>query len=173
MSSDIYQEIIDLLPKLRRFAYGLTRSKESAEDLVQEACARLLADLKEKESYFERWLFRTIRNIHIDQVRKNSVAERHQSHLVDHDTPYIDGSEVVETLITLDQAKSVLFELSEEHRTVLLLIGVEGFSYREAADILDLPVGTVTSRLARARNSVVQMVNGGSVNEGDLEVQRL
>lgn len=173
MTSDIYQNIIDLLPKLHRFAYGLSRSKESAEDLVQEACSRLLVDLKGKESYLERWLFRTIRNIHIDQIRSTSVAERHQRCLMDQQLSYVDGSARLETLLTLDHAKSALFNLSEEHRTVLLLVGVEGFSYREAAEILDLPIGTVTSRLARARSSVMKLIEGRPLDQAGGEVNRL
>lgn len=79
----------------------------------------------------------------------------------------------METLLTLDSAKSALFELPDEQRTVLMLVGVEGFSYREAADILDLPIGTVTSRLARARSRMVRMVKGDCVVEGEAEVQSI
>ncbi len=140
---------------------------------MQEASARLLADMKGKEAYIERWFYRTIRNLHIDQVRKNSVAARHQGRIAGCESSYLDGGKVVETLLTLDSAKSALFELPDEQRTVLMLVGVEGFSYREAADILDLPIGTVTSRLARARSRMVRMVKGDCVVEGEAEVQSI
>lgn len=167
MSQDNYQKIIELLPRLRRFAYGLTGSVEAAEDLVQEACVKVLHDYKDKSSYIERWLFRIIRNLHIDQIRNSAVADRYHDQLRNQEVRHFDGSGFLETLLTLDQVKSAIFELSEDQRTVLLLIGVEGFSYKETAEILDLPIGTVTSRLARARQRVMEIVTANSEGQDE------
>ena len=159
------------MPKMRRFAYGLTGSLEMAEDLVQEACERLLHQTKEKDSYIDRWLFRTIRNLHVDQIRKKAVTEKYHHHLAaDMDSSGLDGNAQLETLQTLDHVRSAITLLPEEQRTILLLIGIEGFSYRETAEMLGVPIGTVTSRLARARKRLLAAVShsetlGESVGE--------
>lgn len=159
MSEELYQKVVDLLPRLRRYATGLSGSVETADDLVQEACARLLGKPPADNSYLDRWLFRTIRNLHIDQVRGRLVAERHR-HRLDQPSQVVDGDGELEARLTLDQVGELLSELSEEQRSVLLLVGVEGFSYRQAADILELPLGTVTSRLARARSQLWRQIRG-------------
>ena len=160
MSREIFAEVVDLLPKLRRYATGLSGSVEAADDLVQEACARLLGKPGVEAGYLDRWMFRTIRNLHIDQVRGRLVADRHRHRLAEA-RQSVDGDAALEANLTLEKVRGLLFELPEEQRSVLLLVGVEGFSYREVADILDLPIGTVTSRLARARIQLWRQVKGG------------
>ena len=160
MSREIFAEVVDLLPKLRRYATGLSGSVEAADDLVQEACARLLGKPGVEAGYLDRWRFRTIRNLHIDQVRGRLVADRHRHRLAEA-RQSVDGDAALEANLTLEKVRGLLFELPEEQRSVLLLVGVEGFSYREVADILDLPIGTVTSRLARARTQLWRQVKGG------------
>ena len=152
--------MIRLLPKLRRFAYGLTGSLEAAEDLVQEACARLLHQPDDKDSYLDRWLFRTVRNLHVDQIRKKAVAEKYNDQMTaEVDDDRLDGNVHMETLQELDHVRSAITRLPEEQRTVIILIGIEGFSYRETAEILGVPIGTVTSRLARARRQLVSLIS--------------
>ena len=149
-----------MLPKMRRFAHGLTGSLEAAEDLVQEACARLLHQPDEKDSYLDRWLFRTIRNLHVDQIRKKAVTEKYSDHMAaEAGSDGLDGNAHMEVLQELDHVRSAITRLPEEQRTVIILIGIEGFSYRETAEILGVPVGTVTSRLARARRQLVSLVS--------------
>lgn len=148
------------MPKMRRFAYGLTGSLEAAEDLVQEACTRLLHQPEEKDSYLDRWLFRTIRNLHVDQIRKKAVAEKYNDHMTAEVLDDgLDGNAHMETLQELDHVGSAITRLPEEQRTVIILIGIEGFSYRETAEILGVPLGTVTSRLARARRQLVSLIS--------------
>lgn len=170
MSEEIYQIVVDLLPRLRRYATGLAGSVETADDLVQEACARLLGNPPHDISYLDRWLFRTIRNLHIDQVRGRKVAERHR-HRLDERAQVVDGDGVLEAQLTLDQVRKLVAELPEEQRSVLLLVAVEGYSYRQAADTLDLPLGTVTSRLARARDRLWQRIRGPGAVSGKHRVQ--
>ena len=171
MSAKGYQDLVRLLPKMRRFAYGLSGSLETAEDLVQEACMRLLHQKEEKNSYIDRWLFRTIRNLHVDQIRKRAVTEKYHHHLAaDIGDSGLDGNAQMETLQALDHVRSAINRLPEEQRTILLLIGVEGFSYRETAEMLEVPIGTVTSRLARARKRLLDVVShnqtpGDSIGE--------
>lgn len=77
----------------------------------------------------------------------------------------IDGAAQIENLITLAHIRELILQLPGEQREVLLLVGVEGYSYREAAEILDLPIGTVTSRLARARNRLLYSFSENSMPE--------
>ncbi|MES9967558.1 MAG: RNA polymerase sigma factor [Sedimenticola sp.] len=160
MDSHCHNTIAELLPRLRRFAYGLTGSSDSADDLVQEACERALRDAAKWSGadYLDRWLFRAIRNLHVDQVRHRQVVERHASSEQYISAGAVDGEQAFENLVTLGEVEKAISCLKEEQRVPLLLISVEGFSYKEAAEILDLPIGTVTSRLARARNQMLEIL---------------
>lgn len=158
MSESEYQAIVRLLPRMRRFAYGLSGSIERAEDLVQEAFARLLDSSGEKAAYLDRWLFRTIRNLHVDGIRSQVVAERHRHRLVPELETYRDSEQQFEVLMSLEQVRRLMDRLPVTQREVILLIGIEGFSYREVSEILGLPIGTVTSRLARARRQLLQWI---------------
>lgn len=157
MKPDIYHEVVQLLPRLRRYAIGLAGSVEMADDLVQEACARLLDSDKSQEPYLDRWMYRTIRNLHVDHVRGCIVADRYRHRLHDGRT-HTDGDAELEASLALEHVRGLVADLPEEQRSVLLLVGAEGFSYREAADILEVPIGTVTSRLARARRQILDRV---------------
>ena len=175
MNRKIYQEVVRLLPRLRRYAIGLAGSVEMADDLVQEACARLLDSNKSQEPYLDRWMYRTIRNLHVDHVRGCIVADRYRHRLQDGRT-HSDGDADLEASLALEHVRRLVADLPEEQRSVLLLVGAEGFSYREAAQILELPIGTITSRLARARQRILERVqcektpDGNSLSEvGDEE----
>jgi len=169
LSGQKYQDVVRLLPKMRRFAYGLSGSLEAAEDLVQEACIRLLHQKEEKNCYIDRWLFRTIRNLHVDQIRKKAVTEKYHHHFAaDMGDSRLDGNAQMETLEALDHVRTAITRLPEEQRTIILLIGVEGFSYRETAEMLGMPIGTVTSRLALARKKLLSVVSDSQINGDSL-----
>jgi RNA polymerase sigma-70 factor (ECF subfamily) len=145
--------LIELLPRLRRFALSLTRHGEEADDLVQTACERALRSRSQWQegTRLDAWMFRIIRNLWIDQVRAR--ASRGPSAPLD-DVPEPmgeDGREVVESRLTLSAVETAMASLSAEFREVLILVCVDGLSYKEAAERLDIPIGTVMSRLARAR----------------------
>jgi RNA polymerase sigma-70 factor (ECF subfamily) len=125
-----------------------------ADDLVQEACARLLDSDKRQQPYLDRWMFRTIRNLHVDHVRGCIVADRYRHRLHDGRTHH-DGDADLEASLALEHVRRLVADLPEEQRSVLLLVGAEGFSYREAAE---MPIGTITSRLARARQRILERV---------------
>jgi RNA polymerase sigma factor (sigma-70 family) len=138
------------IPTLRRYARALLRDSERAEDLLQDCLERALSrrHLFLRPGNLRGWLFRIMRNIHLNNVRATS----RRPVVVDLDDVALQGSpadqishvEVSETLAAFDR-------LSEEQREVLLLVVVEGLSYREAARVIGLPAGTVMSRMARAR----------------------
>jgi|LNFM01.2.fsa_nt_gb RNA polymerase sigma-70 factor (ECF subfamily) len=158
MASDIGGDMIALLPRLRRFARGLSRSQDEADDLVQAACERAIraADSFEPGTRFDSWMFRIIRNLRIDQARRMSMIPLDD----EIDLPGEDGRRTVGALLELREVRAGITALPDELREVLLLVCVEDMSYREAAGVLDIPVGTVMSRLARARQALAARQSG-------------
>jgi len=147
--------MVALLPRLRRFARGLTGAADQADDLVQAACERALARIEQwtPGTRLDSWMFRIVQTIWLDERRANRVrtgegtvpAEAAEPELI------VDGPRRVEARITLDGVRRAMQGLPEEQRSVLMLVCVEGHSYKEAAETLSIPIGTVMSRLARAR----------------------
>jgi len=149
-------ELIALLPRLRRFAFGLCWSHDGADDLVQAACERAL---RAQASWtpgtrLDSWLYQIIRNLWLDEVR------RRRTRGIETDTPETlvgeDGVRAAETRQLAHAALGALQALPDEQREVMLLVCVEELSYRDAAALLEVPIGTVMSRLARARKSVAE-----------------
>jgi RNA polymerase sigma-70 factor, ECF subfamily len=137
------------IPRLRRYARALSGSETEADDLVQETLTRALSHLdhwREGDSP-RKWLFSILHNHFIDQVRRTARRPHHVSIDAGDVTP-VDIGEDPGTRRDLDQG---LQALSVDQRQILLLVGLEGMSYAEAAQLLDVPIGTVMSRLARAR----------------------
>lgn len=144
------------LPRLRRFARALTGETSAADDLVQDTLERALRRRSQlrRQDKPRSWLFKIMHNIHRDRFR----AEGRRPKQVDSDDD-LPGRELSESprQIGLIFARDVLEALSAlptDRREVLALVAVEGCSYREAADILGIPVGTLMSRLARARKQL-------------------
>lgn len=163
MTGDIGGQIVALLPRFRRFALGLTGSADAADDLVQAACERAIARRHqwEPETRLDSWIYRIIQTIHRDgwraQVRQASHAEVAGAFS---DTS-CDGEREIHARLTLDAVRRAVAALPEEQRAVILLIGVEEQSYKQTAEILGVPIGTVTSRLTRGRMALVRMMAGG------------
>lgn len=173
MPGDIGAELIALLPRLRRYALKVCRSPEAADDLIQEACERALASAaRASDAPFDVWMFCIMRNLHIDRLRR----QRTRGEPVDADDhPEIageDGRAVTESRLLLDRVAQAIDRLPGEFRDVLLLVCVEEFSYREAAEILGIPIGTVMSRLARARLRLAEATGLHRDNETTLEKER-
>ena len=163
MSSDPRQGIVELLPRLRRFAYALTSDPDKGDDLVQEGCLRAFARLDQWQpgTRLDSWMFRIIHNIWIDQKRALKVRGT-QVNL--DDAPELtgsDGRDETEHRLTLNRVLESMDRLPAEHRELIALISIEGVSYQEAAAILDIPLGTVTSRLVRARRALHAMAIEG------------
>lgn len=161
MDRDFSDELIALLPRLRRFARMRTRSEADADDLVQATVERALSRSEQftPGTRLDSWLYRIAQNLHLNDIRRGDVRRR--------------GLKVVETTAVgteaggaeahtdLKRVRGFVAELPEEQRQALLLVAVEGYGYAEAADILGVPIGTVTSRLARARTALKEMRDGG------------
>ena len=153
--SDISKGLVPLLPRLRRFAWSLTRDWPGADDLLQTSCTRALsrADQRQKGTRLDAWMYRLMRNIWIDETRKRTVRiGQGVEDAADSDTLLTSGDS--ETTAYTNQVLAQIALLPEGFSSVLLLVAVEGHSYAETAKILDIPIGTVMSRLASARQKL-------------------
>jgi len=148
------------IPKLRRYARALLRDRTRADDLVQDTLERALNkfSLFRRGSDLRAWLFTIMHNVHVNQIRvlANARTVTLEADAVEspHGSP--DNAAAVIDLAT------ALERLVPEHREILVLVGVEQFSYQEAARVLDVPIGTVMSRLSRARERLGELLSGYS-----------
>jgi len=158
MSSDqIRAQVLVELPRLRRFAIALTGSVADGDDLVQDTVERALRNLHRWEpgTQMDRWLFRIARNRFIDGKR---AAKR--QNLVPMETAEglavtsSDGARALEARMELHAVDAALQTLPDEQREALALVIIDGLPYRQAADLLGIPIGTLTSRIGRARQSL-------------------
>jgi RNA polymerase sigma-70 factor, ECF subfamily len=146
-----------LLPRLRRFARALTRHPQDSDDLVQLAVERALTRRQQwrPESSLTNWMLAIVRNAWIDETRSR---RRRDAVLVPADEAAEVGDTGTDPDIELWSIQSALEQLPEEQRLAVALVLVEGLSYREAAQVMDVPIGTLTSRLARGRLSLQSML---------------
>ncbi|MBM3571783.1 MAG: RNA polymerase sigma factor, partial [Alphaproteobacteria bacterium] len=146
---------------------GLTGASADADDLVQAACERALARHGQwtPGTRLDSWVFRIVHTVWLDELRARKV--RAVDAAADPDTEIgEDGRSRVEAALTLDSLRRFIAELPEEQRAVLLLVTVEGLAYREAAESLGIPVGTVMSRLSRARAALVHRMENPHKGSG-------
>ena len=159
---DVLQRIEQEIPRLRRYARYLRREPDHADDLVQECLSRAIAKINtwQPGTNLRAWLFVILRNCHINEIRREQRVVS-----LDDDTPAneptltVPGSQ--ETRVALAEVRNAYLSLSEEHREVLLLVAIEGLQYEEASAILEVPLGTVRSRLSRARQALRQALDAG------------
>ena len=150
---NVHEQLVALVPRLRRFARNLTHDPHDADDVVQIALERALARLDQwhRDARLDSWLFKIVRNAWIDEVR--SRGRRAKIFLAE-ETGAEVGSDTMERESTRLSIRSAMDRLPEDQRSVVSLVLVEGLPYKEAADVLDIPIGTLTSRLARAREAL-------------------
>lgn len=149
-----------LIPALRRYAYALVRNHDMADDLVQDTLERALSrwSLRRTDGDLRAWLFTIQRNLHVSALRQGQRRGAHVE-LDEATTPSTaaqqeSGMEMQDILTALDQ-------LPEEQKSLLLLIGVEDFSYDDAARVMGVPMGTVMSRLSRGRQRLRALLETG------------
>jgi RNA polymerase sigma-70 factor, ECF subfamily len=159
-SDQFADQLIAVLPRLRRFARGLSRSVTDADDLVQAACERALARRHQFQegTRFDSWMFRIVQTIWIDQVRARDVRKENGD-VAEERLGSDEPVRRVEARLALDEVRRAVHRLSPDQRTALLLVTVEGLSYKEAAEVMQVPVGTIMSRLARARLALQQQLD--------------
>jgi len=155
--SDLQQQLVALLPRLRRFARALARDTHDADDLVQFALERALARASQArpDADLSGWIFGIVRNAWIDELRARARRAR-----------LFASGESVEQFSDASQpehaellsVQDALARLPDEQRSAVALVLIEGLSYKEAAHIMQVPIGTLTSRLARGREALQKML---------------
>jgi RNA polymerase sigma-70 factor (ECF subfamily) len=170
----VKEKLITILPKLQRFARVLTGSRDTADDLVQQACERLL---RKPESYdgilcLESWMYRVIHNAWIDEKRsmRNKLSEPIDAGL---EVAGENGEHTIGVRSTLAKVRLEMAKLPAEQRAALMLVCVEGMSYQEAAGVLAIPIGTLMSRLARARLALASRMRQFQSEEGSKLVEKI
>jgi RNA polymerase sigma-70 factor (ECF subfamily) len=149
-----------LLPRLRRFAHALSRNSADADDLTQATIERALRSKSHWEpgTRLDSWLYRIMRNLWIDTVRGRGRREDLHTPVEEAERIGEDPRAAMEAAIDLNRAMAAMQRLPEDQREIVALILIEGFGYRECSEILGLPIGTVSSRLVRGRNALLQMM---------------
>ncbi len=155
------------LTRLWRYALVLSGNRDTAEDLVQATCVRALerSDQFQPGTRLDRWLISILRSIWLNEIRSRKV--RQGQGLVDAETALVfDGLKHTETNIFAIQVLREVQSLPEMHREAVYLVYVEGLTYREAADALAVPIGTIMSRLAAARARLAGLGPDDHISEG-------
>lgn len=161
---EVQRGMIALLPRLRRFAFALTRDMDRADDLVQETCARALArrDQWQTGTRLDSWMYKIAQNIWLDQRRSPRGRSEVPMTPETADVPGVDGRRITEDRARLAAVGRGLEELSPEQQALVLMVCVEGVSYKEAADIQGVPIGTIMSRLSAARKALHRYLETGA-----------
>lgn len=150
----LQQQILDCLPKLRRFAYSLTKDMHDADDLVQVVVEKVLKNELPALQDFVPWIFRICKNAWIDELRSRQTRQSNVA--IDPDSiSNGEGEHTPESGAMSDDILRSIESLPESHRLVMSLVIVSGMSYQETAQTLDIPIGTVMSRVARARQKLM------------------
>ena len=151
-------ELVDLLPRLRRFGRAITRHREDADDLVQIAVERALLRREQLQpgTQMLSWMFKIMNNAWIDEVRSRSRREK--IFAPEESGEHIGVSPIDDHLNAL-AVRGAIDQLNDEQRVAVGLVLVEGLPYKEAAEVLGVPIGTVTSRIARAREQLQALLS--------------
>jgi RNA polymerase sigma-70 factor (ECF subfamily) len=157
---DERDRLIACIPRLRRYARALIGERNDADDLVQDTMERGWRRLSSwrRGSDMRAWLFSIMHNLHVDQVRRPSIA----TDVLDDDTPMPPVSAAPTDGLEIRDLESALRMLPDEQREILLLVALEEMTYDEVAATLGLPIGTVMSRLSRARHKLRAHMEGRS-----------
>lgn len=155
---ELDEALRELIPRLRRFAVSLTRNASSADDLVQSTLERAITRWADKRSEgdLRAWLFSILYRQFLDAHRRS----RRYARMLEFFSGRDDAQPSVERTVIAQSTLQAFDRLNPEQRALLLWVSVEGLSYKEVADILEVPIGTVMSRLSRARQALRQLSDG-------------
>jgi RNA polymerase sigma-70 factor, ECF subfamily len=153
-------DLVQLLPRLRRFALTLTRNRDDGDDLVQTAVERAILRHAQWQhgTRLDSWLYTMMRNIWVSELRKRRVRVG-GGHVDASETDELSTPIAAPDHVYGNQMLAMVMSLSDGLSTTLLLVAVEGHSYSEAAEILDIPIGTVMSRMSRARQMMKEKLS--------------
>ena len=153
-------ELLACVPHLRAFAWFLARNRERADDLVQDTIVRALgaAHRFQAGTNLKAWMFTILRNLHYNEVRKNRVQVQSL------DDPLAYEPAVLPTQMAsleFGDFRRAFWQLADDQREALILVGASGLSYEEAAKVCECPKGTIKSRVSRARRALLQILEEG------------
>ena len=157
----VREEIVAIVPRLRRFCHVLTRSVDAGDDLAQSTIERALSRIDQWQAgtRLDSWMFRIAKNLSIDEARARARrgvkvdVEALDNAIGD------DGRRIVEDRSDLVRVRQAIAALPDDQRALVALVIIDGQSYKEAAAIIDIPIGTVMSRISRARQFIDTFVN--------------
>lgn len=151
---------------LRRFCYSLTGNAADADDLLQITVERLLDKGMPEDAHPLKWAYRVCKNAWIDEVRSRDVRQRYPQQAEDHEGSSAPSAEdTASSEREISAVSEALAQLPDEQRLALTLVAVDGKTYAEAAEILEVPVGTIMSRIARARKQLASLYQRAEDNE--------
>jgi RNA polymerase sigma-70 factor (ECF subfamily) len=154
------------IPYLRRYARALTRNMAAADDLVQDALVRGIASFGQFQpgTNLRAWLLTIVHNCFIDSTRKAARARLGDKAAEERMSGFYTRPNQIANLELAD-LQTALASLPEEQRTTLILVALEDMSYEEAAAVTGVPVGTIRSRLSRARHSLMEKISGLEIGD--------
>jgi len=154
------RELLTLVPRLRRFARSLARDQADADDLLQVALERALKSRAQwaPGTRLDAWMMRIVRNCWIDEVRSRTRRARTFLPEEEGEAVGVDMQNEIEARAEMHAVDRAMESLSADQREVIALVLIEGLAYKEAAELLDIPIGTLTSRLTRGRQALAQML---------------
>lgn len=156
-NSELKQAIEANLTSLRRFCYSLTGNGPEGDDLAQGTVERLLSKGVPSHVPFSPWMIRVCKNLWIDTLRSGARMQTVEAAEIEHELDPVDGAGDSFRRLQMHEVNAAIARLDTDQRMVLGLVSVEGYSYRETAEFLDIPIGTVMSRLSRARKNLLEM----------------
>jgi len=157
------KQLTEQIPHLLRYAKALTRDIDMAEDLIQDCLERAWRkrSLWDSQRKLRPWLFTIMHNVYINEISKLVNKHQHVSVDISMIDERVDDSQV----LRINEIDKALGKLNPEYREIVLLAGLEGMSYKEIAAITDLPLGTVMSRLSRAREKLKKLMDGSEIQK--------
>lgn len=163
-TEDFRSRVAALLPRLRRFALAVAGTPHDADDLVQAAIERALSREGQwrPDTRLDSWMYRIVQNLWIDQGRRRRTRSESPGGL--DDAIHVsgeDGREVAERRLMLQQVRAAFAALAPELREAAGLVILNGMSYREAAEVLEVPIGTIMSRVSRSRRALEEALGVG------------
>jgi RNA polymerase sigma-70 factor (ECF subfamily) len=156
--ADFAEDLVKLLPQLRRFARGLARDAADGDDLCQMTIERALKSrhLWQDGTRLDAWVYRIMRNLWIDEARARNRRGQLFAPAEAGDDVGTAGDAAIEAQVELGNVGRAMARLPDDQREAVMLVLVEGFSYKDAADVIGCPMGTLTSRLGRGREALLR-----------------
>jgi len=151
-------QLMELLPAIRRFAWSLTHSVHDADDLLQATVERLLSKGVPDDVDVGKWAFTVCRNLWIDEYRSRKIRQTVDVDPDLADAGQIDGETDIHAQMELKQVMTAMKQLPKDQQIVLSMVSIQGLSYQNVAEAMDIPLGTVMSRIARARGKLCELL---------------